>query len=48
VYNGKRKNMDCISEERHTVPMETPQSMLEEPSSGSKTTMYLHNKKIPY
>jgi len=29
----------------HTVPMETPQSMLEEPSSGSKTTQYLNRKK---
>jgi len=32
----------------HTVPIETPQSMLEEPSSGSKTTQYLHNQKISY
>ena len=24
--------------------METPQSMLEDPSSGSKTTQYLHNQ----
>jgi len=40
--------MDCISDIRHTVPIETPQSMLEEPSSGSKTTMYLHNKKNSY
>lgn len=30
-----------------TVPMETPQSMLEEPSSGSKTTQYLcHQSKF--
>jgi hypothetical protein len=29
----------------HTVPMETPQSMLEEPSNGSKTTQYLNHKK---
>lgn len=25
----------------HTVPIETPQSMLDEPSSGSNTTQYL-------
>lgn len=29
----------------HTVPMETPQSMLEEPSSGSKQTQYLNREK---
>lgn len=35
-YQGK------IQHKGLTVPMETPQSMLEEPSNGSKTTQYLH------
>lgn len=29
----------------NTVPIETPQSMFEDPSNGSKTTTYLHNKE---
>lgn len=29
----------------HTVPIETPQSMFEDPSKGSNTTMYLQNQK---
>jgi len=28
------------------VPMETPQSIFEDPSSGSKTTQYLQDNKI--
>ena len=28
----------------HTVPIETPQSMFEDPSRGSNTTMYLQNQ----
>jgi hypothetical protein len=30
----------------HTVPIETPQSMLEDPSNGSNTTTYLHYEKV--
>ena len=50
-FNGKRerKTWNAFQEgwrRDHTVPIETPQSMLEEPSSGSKTTQYLHNHKI--
>lgn len=28
----------------NTVPMETPQSMFEDPSNGSKTTQYLQRQ----
>lgn len=31
----------------HTVPIETPQSMFEEPSRGSKTTQYLQTWEDP-
>lgn len=33
-----------MQEQSTTVPMETPQSMLEDPSSGSNTTQYLHHQ----
>lgn len=45
LLRGKIKSMQMMTYfagRGHTVPMETPQSMLEEPSSGSKTTQYLH------
>lgn len=40
-----RKNLNLKVTMTHTVPMETPQSMLEEPSSGSKQTQYLNRDK---
>lgn len=39
-FHKKGPVISCV----HTVPMETPQSMLEEPSSGSKQTQYLCRK----
>jgi hypothetical protein len=38
---GKRKYRKENVLQKFTVPMETPQSMLEDPSRGSNTTQYL-------
>jgi hypothetical protein len=44
-YIGTNFKKNWVGNRDHTVPMETPQSMLEEPSNGSKTTQYLNHKK---
>lgn len=34
--------MSKLQVKSHTVPIETPQSMFDDPSNGSKTTIYLY------